>query len=321
MKEIFAQAGDRVGNNIHFVSTHAQGDILFPSLLGIDQQGTQHSITLMYTNCIEAMAFCSKQLAENPEGYKALIVVKDGYMRCDEGRTDALLVDIHIYDVDGKTITCTLAAPYRPAWHPQGFAIHRIKLIEAQNLPDEHIKEWMDAFSDAVQANRFAADIMKNNYISAPQFTTEHGAASDAFSTDEWLKVQKAPYIVFVMVAGADGKIDKKEADQFIQFLMNCEKDKSDLFHRSVTQTIQCTSEIMNQVLGASTVDLMYELRAIREIVNAKAPADQIQPFKDTLLVLGQVIAEASGGFMGLGDKVSKEEKSALSLIKTCLMA
>ncbi len=41
--------------------------------------------------------------------------------------------------------------------------------------------------------------------------------------------------------------------------------------------------------------------------------------FKTALFILGKKIAEASGGLLGFGSKISQEEKTALAAIALCL--
>lgn len=42
---------------------------------------------------------------------------------------------------------------------------------------------------------------------------------------------------------------------------------------------------------------------------------EEAQAFKQALLGLGKAVASASGGFLGFGSKISKEEKATLERI------
>ncbi|MGD9170092.1 MAG: hypothetical protein PVI97_08535 [Candidatus Thiodiazotropha sp.] len=121
-----------------------------------------------------------------------------------------------------------------------------------------------------------------------------------------------APILVFLLIAAADGKIDKKEVKQFEKILIKKE-------YQAIRAMMQMADVSVNDYIQAflsAKVDYIHELQKITAALDENLSKEQAAAIKLILLSLGKVIAESSGGFLGIfGSKISKEEKIALSLI------
>ena len=138
------------------------------------------------------------------------------------------------------------------------------------------------------------------------------------FHLDDYQKLKNAPYLIFFLVAAADGKVDKKEMKEFIKVLSNPELLKNTLMNKIITDTISRAGEYITEVASGET-DFIQELSSLKEIVESNLTESEANDFKLSLFMLGKYIAEASGGFFGFGSKISKEEKAALAAIAVCL--
>ncbi len=123
-----------------------------------------------------------------------------------------------------------------------------------------------------------------------------------------------APF-VFLLVAAADGKVDKKELKQFSKLL-------ADERFAMLAGAMASAGTSIEQLLMAAQQRLknpMVELLELRRVIDTHlSPAGAAQ-FKTALQSFGQAIAEASGGFFGFGRKVDKHEAAMLKVIGTTL--
>ena len=119
-----------------------------------------------------------------------------------------------------------------------------------------------------------------------------------------------APF-VFLLVAAADGSIDKKELKRFSQLM--AEEEYAILAAMMVQAGIP-----IEQLLAACKerlADPVNELMSLGQIIDDRLPADAALQFKAALLKFGHAIAKSSGGFLGFGRKVDKQEAAMLALI------
>jgi hypothetical protein len=128
----------------------------------------------------------------------------------------------------------------------------------------------------------------------------------------------RAPLVVFFLVAAADGKVDKKEIQKFISILKSSvEKGEGgSLFANIVSGTVANFAELMQEIPHLHPGE---QLDCLRELLEQLLPPHDCYAFKKALMGLGVAIAEASGGFLGFGSKISAEEKATLDGIKLLL--
>lgn len=139
----------------------------------------------------------------------------------------------------------------------------------------------------------------------------------ERFTAEEWSLLKTLPFHVFILVAGSDKKIDKKEKEQLKQHLESAPYYK-DALHREVA--VDILSSDMEGLIRQAADFSQFAARAsrIKEFLREKLSSDEYQRFVASLFVDGLKIARASGGGpFGLGDKVSDEEKVALAALAT----
>ncbi len=121
-----------------------------------------------------------------------------------------------------------------------------------------------------------------------------------------------APILVFLLIAAADGTIDKKEIKQFQQLLLKKEYQALLAMMQLADVSI---SDYIQALLSAET-DYITELQKVSAALDENLSQDRATAIKLMLLSLGKGIAESSGGFLGVfGSKISKEERVALAVI------
>lgn len=129
----------------------------------------------------------------------------------------------------------------------------------------------------------------------------------------KWATLQFAPLWVFNIVAGADGKVDKKEQNQFLEIIKHAVRFTNPLVHN----ILQSISEEFEDLLAKYEEDSREPYVGLADainLVNEKDP-ENANVFKMYMFVIGFKIATASGGFLGMGDKMSFEEREVLHKI------
>ena len=119
-----------------------------------------------------------------------------------------------------------------------------------------------------------------------------------------------APF-VFLLVAAADGSIDKKELKRFGTLLA---KDEYAILAAAMAQAGLSIEQLLS-ACKERLQDPVNELMALARVIDARLPTDTALQFKTALLKLGHAIAQASGGFLGFGKKIDKQEAAMLALI------
>jgi hypothetical protein len=140
-----------------------------------------------------------------------------------------------------------------------------------------------------------------------------------SFTPEEWRTLQFAPLWTFTIVAGADRNIDEKEIQALAKELQEAVLFKEPLVRDVLYSVASDFSNVMLQYKKDSR-DTIVGLREAAGILDKKATSQQARNFKGAMLLIGRNVAGASGGgLLGLGSKISDEEKAALVLVAAAL--
>jgi hypothetical protein len=134
----------------------------------------------------------------------------------------------------------------------------------------------------------------------------------EKFTSDEWELLKLLPFMVFVLVAAADNKIDEKEKAKLAEDLQKAPFYKDPL-HRELG--IAILSSDFGQLIRKSMDLSKFKERTdkMKDVLRQKLTHDEYHRFVGSMFINGLGIARASGGgALGLGDKVSDEERRAL---------
>jgi|GEM_PF-1936764 len=319
MEEICKMAG-RVA--AHAVLSVRNGEILIPICGHLDVNGKTMMTRIVASNSEEAMQKGEQMYSDNPSNANGAAWVVDGFITLtDIGKVDALLFKICSYANPQREMQ--LAIPYRHANSSEGFAVFKPKVIGLSNLKAEELQPLVNAFFDGRDEHAEAAPLWKESYQN--EVTSTSGYAG--FSSDEWEHLRDAPLAIFCMVAGADGKIDAKEAGAFGKLFKESGKFPSLLMQRVMTELTPHAPQgqaILMDFLQRYMSDQFNRIQffaQLNTLLTAKTEDAVSTGFKTDLLNFGKAVAESSGGFIGFGNKTSKEEKAMLEIIETLLMS
>lgn len=143
-------------------------------------------------------------------------------------------------------------------------------------------------------------------------------SANITFSDSEWKTLLNSPFIIFLAVAAADGKLDKKEAEQFAKVLAAGGKNRCPVLSKILAEALPHFMDFINGLLSGK-INPLKELMTVSDLADAKLNANDAKIFKLSLMSIAKEIAESSGGFLGFGSKVSKDEMKVINGIAATL--
>jgi hypothetical protein len=169
-------------------------------------------------------------------------------------------------------------------------------------------REQEEKFLRAVAEDRNMQTILEFNAVN-----NEAAAAKKALPPADFEFVSRLPLLVFVTVAGADGKIDQKEMAAFedLMRLPVCARAfKSPLFKALVI--------FGENALDAGGVRNLEPGNALEvaTIIGRHCSEREFAAFAEDVQSLGFIVAGASGGLLGLGSKISRAEREAIAGLK-----
>ncbi|MBT8447456.1 MAG: DUF4299 domain-containing protein [Gammaproteobacteria bacterium] len=165
-----------------------------------------------------------------------------------------------------------------------------------------------------------ARPLAVEDFFAFPELLDEPEPAADEGADAEKMLVS-APVAIFLLVAAADGSIDKKEVAAFQSQLVTSLASTDE---RVGALSMACMAQFQ-EILGglqSGGPDL-----CLRVLIQARAAAERVlgaDNDQQYLVVLNDMaisIAEASGGgLFGFGKKIGKEERAVLELIEQALL-
>ncbi len=135
-------------------------------------------------------------------------------------------------------------------------------------------------------------------------------------NTPDYELILKAPILVCILIAGADGSIDQKEVREAIQMAQNKQWVKSNLqsFFEEFAEDFEDKLKVLLQAYpfdAKSRNDMIQaELTSLNDIFS-RADPDFARSYYEMLKALAQRIASSSGSIWG---KITSEEARLLEL-------
>jgi tellurite resistance protein len=239
-------------------------------------------------------------------------------MHFTEADLDSVITSFALYA--GEVVRRNLGGRWIEDEH---FGVH-LREVGDENVMSQPLKWLRDRFEkgpgDPVSAKYYAVLAHLKGGTKIPQggvsYVTRPNVSSDQPILDPALL--QAPAIVFFLIAAADGDVAIQEWERFIQKMADYHADHSALFEQAVTGM----NPLLNQYFAfISSPDFNADesLTRIREVLDSDYDEPTASGFKQALVNLAKEIAEADGGFLGFGEKVSEEETQVMANISTAL--
>lgn len=126
----------------------------------------------------------------------------------------------------------------------------------------------------------------------------------------------------FLMIAAADGTIDDEEISSFSQQLQALAQGGTSLAHQGCLHLVQSQMAPLVALMenGMEPVAVMAEIMGGMLTFEEKCGAAEAGNLRAmTKQIVTNVASASGGGFLGLGSKISKEEKIALGMLEELL--
>lgn len=140
-------------------------------------------------------------------------------------------------------------------------------------------------------------------------------AYRELLSDEDWLVLQASVAAIFKLIAGADGKIDKKEQKAIEEIIVKANKLR-DSMAKEVATSIESAENLL-RIYEAQKLPAKEILRKAAFILDNKIDAKDGLTFKKHLIAIGVFIGNASGSMFDF--KMSHEEMDALREAGSCL--
>ena len=136
------------------------------------------------------------------------------------------------------------------------------------------------------------------------------------FTQLEWIDVVRLPVVVFFAVALADGRADAGELKEFQSYLVRT-THVDPLLKQLCGELAEQGSEALQ--LSDRERDFKVYLPEVAQLLEDRLSPQERRTFLAGLLCLGHHVADATGGFWGLGNRVSALESARLEEVSSLL--
>lgn len=140
----------------------------------------------------------------------------------------------------------------------------------------------------------------------------------DSLSPADRRTLAFGPLWMFALVAGSDGAVDEREVDRLAAVVERARPDGGPLFDAVLSELADGGGRILAEYAGDGR-DAEEGLRRVAAVLDLNWPPEVGEGFRSGLYAIGEAVASASGGFLGLGDPTSAAEGAALARAAHCL--
>ena len=272
-------------------------DVFGPSLLSAQQEGTEKRAVF---------AVLGNGVVTALSNQAAFVVLNNMVSGNDDDHITIKFDDF--VDVAGDTLT----------WLGDGVAV----------TPSYEDAAWEQLVEKARQKQ---TDLFAHpELLRDPEELTESGNAEAdgdeerlfGMGEEHWEIVAHSIVAVFLLVAGADGNVDKKEAEafqkKFVEGMVGDSECK--IMPVALIRAIGALDQRISDISQRDGGEIAKLVAASRQVVEQTAGPERASIFARALYDIAESIAMASGGgFLGLGSKIGKEEKVVLDGIRQLL--
>ena len=256
------------------------GEPFSPFVDVLTQSGQPATHVLVVDQLQEAFESATRALKQYQGEVRYYGLMWDGYVTLDNVKSDCIFIELGQSDEDQKALLIV-----------QRYTINNDKQVSAFGEP---------IVGKSVENRLYAEDRML------------------PFSRSQWETLVGAPFIVFVMIAGADGNIDEKEKAAFIKVLQEQENIESQGLKMVLAAGLESPNVQLRRVVEAGAdFDFVEQLTEARSIM-AQYTQDGGAQFCSDLYSIAERVAKSSGGFLGFRS-IGKSERAILTELRKVL--
>ena len=144
----------------HAVRSVATGQAINP-MVAFDDVGGERCVLPFGEESNEAAVHAARAwIAQNPNAAPRACLLYDCLMQLESGKVDAL--GLEATQLTDPPQTLTIAIPYRPPEHEDGFAVHRPKIVAVGGF-DPDYEALIDAFFAGVEQHEEGAQVWSDH--------------------------------------------------------------------------------------------------------------------------------------------------------------
>jgi hypothetical protein len=248
-------------------------------------------------------------IEKNEHGSVSATFIFDGFAPIEGVRTDSLIIQVRRFQQPAWRIQ--LCIPYRTVDSPTGFATLTPQLLSCDGFDKEALAGALDAFFEGVESHPQGSAIMNGR---RPDETQSAGGQPGAANAIE--RCAQAPAVIFMLVAAADGSVERKEVEAFKQHMSTSAESGIALLTALAAASLKTFEETLQQITQSGTDPLAF-LRETGELMDAQL-GEASKPLKSWLVSLALAVAKtnAEGWF---SKKLRPAEQKAVHAIAAAL--
>lgn len=182
---------------------------------------------------------------------------------------------------------------------------------------EDHGERWFFAAIDLNSADDASelADLNQSLGINPADHVSHEEGPSPA---QQMQIIRLAPFVVFLLISGADGEIDDQEIAKFVSLMDAARESHADVLVRKLLHFAPGELRDLQEQASSLVAKLGPKALAMANYLGCKNFGELWTPMQQWLLSLGKGIATASGGGW-FSSGISKEEQQMLDLLKQVL--
>ncbi len=140
----------------HAIWCVSDGEGFIPIFAFTTEAGDKQMQRLAHDNVAEAIEFGKHQLINNPMDANDAVLVYDGRLKLDSGKSDAIILELRAYFSPESEVV--IGIPYTPCATGK-FAVHKPKLLVKENCQDFETSDIFEAFFAGVASHEQGARV------------------------------------------------------------------------------------------------------------------------------------------------------------------
>ena len=306
MREVFQLVGETAAQSIQSVSG---GDELIPLLTTVDKYGNANYMRLAMDDSADAVRFGKDKLDRNDDDKLGAVFVADGFVTIDDGKTEALVVDVRIYT--DQVAKCQMVIPYTPAKSVKGFAIHRPQVLSMENIEQAKFQPLLDAFFLGIEEHEEGRKIWQEYYTD--QVGSDYETYfSEQISEQQWDSLLEIPSLIFHAVIDPNVETSTEQLNLVSQILAGCSKYQSPLL-QSISTDAMAQFDAVPESAYDDQMDHLESLQIHIDLVERLFSEQEVKGFKIALLALAKDFAHANSKVQGFEGMLTDSAKMALA--------
>jgi len=145
----------------HAIWSVSDGEVLIPMFAYQEADGKREMLRLVSEQVEDGVSKGKNYLYKNDFKATNAVLLYDGFVTLESGKTDAIILESRLYEE--PIVTIKIIIPYRNAKSPKGFAVYRPKFVEIAGTQDPSFEKLAESFFNGVDSHEKGAAFWNAN--------------------------------------------------------------------------------------------------------------------------------------------------------------